>query len=162
MITNGKVVNLVYSLTNAEGEILDSATESDPFTYLHGASQIVPGLEAGLEGLKIGDKKKIKVLAKDGYGEVDPNLKLSVNRSQFPKEMQIEPGMQFETTSPDGHGMVFTIESVEGDKVFIDGNHPMAGQDLNFSIEVVAVRDASAEELEHGHAHGPDGHGHHH
>jgi FKBP-type peptidyl-prolyl cis-trans isomerase SlyD len=162
MIKNGKVVDLTYSLTNTEGEILDKADTEAPFTYLHGASQIVPGLESALEGLKAGDKKKVTVQPAEGYGEVNPQLKLTVKRSQFPPTAQIEEGMQFEANAGDGNGLVFTIESIEGDDVAIDGNHPLAGVTLHFDVEVMKVRDATQEELDHGHAHGPDGHGHHH
>jgi FKBP-type peptidyl-prolyl cis-trans isomerase SlyD len=160
-IDEGKVVDLVYSLKNDEGEILDEADRESPFTYLHGGQQIVPGLEKALIGLMIGDKKKVVVSPEEGYGELNPELKLTVARTQFPESLEVEPGMQFEAQTPDGHGVVFTVESLEGDKVHIDGNHPLAGQTLHFEVEVLSMRDATKEELEHGHAHGPDGHHHH-
>ena len=162
MIKNGKVVDLSYSLKNSKGEVLDQADAKDPFTYLHGAQQIVPGLENALEGMKIGDKKQVTVPPSQGYGEKNPQLKLAVNRSQFPAGMEVQPGMQFEADTGDGHGMMFTVESIQGDKVNIDGNHPLAGETLHFNVEVLNVRDATAEELNHGHAHGPEGHGHGH
>jgi FKBP-type peptidyl-prolyl cis-trans isomerase SlyD len=161
MIKNGTVVNLAYSLTNDAGEVLDRADAKDPFTYLHGVGQIVPGLETALEGAKVGDKKKVSVEPAEGYGEVNPELKLVVNRAQFPKGVELETGMQFETSSPDGHGMAFTVEKIEDDKVHIDGNHPLAGQTLHFDVEVLSMRAATEEEMEHGHAHGGDGHHHH-
>lgn len=160
-IANGKVVNLIYSLKNDQGEVLDRADGDAPFTYLHGGQQIVPGLENALEGLKVGDKKKVKVAPAEGYGELNPELKLTVNKSQFPSKVDLEPGMQFEAHTPDGHGVVFTVEAIEGDQVKIDGNHPLAGQTLHFDVEVLSMRDATAEEQEHGHAHGEDGHHHH-
>jgi FKBP-type peptidyl-prolyl cis-trans isomerase SlyD len=160
-IASGKVVNLIYSLKNDQGEVLDRADSDSPFTYLHGAQQIVPGLENALEGMKAGDKKSVQVEPAEGYGELNPDLKLTVNRSQFPGKVEIEAGMQFEAHSPDGQGVVFTVESVEGDKVKIDGNHPLAGQRLHFDVEVVSMRDATEEEKAHGHAHGADGHHHH-
>lgn len=160
MIKAGKVVNLSYSLTDKEGKVLDRADKDAPFSYLHGGSQIVPGLEAALEGLKTGDKKKVVVSPEEGYGEKNPALKLAVNRSQFPEGMEVEVGMQFEANGGDGEGMIFTIEEIEGDKVHIDGNHPMAGVTLHFDVEVLDVRDATEEELDHGHAHGGDGHHH--
>lgn len=159
-IQNGSVVNLAYTLKNSEGDVLDQATGTDPFTYLHGAQQIVPGLESALSGLKSGDKKSVKIAPADGYGEVDPSLKLTVNRTQFPAGMDIKPGMQFETQTQDGHGILFTVEGVNGEKVSIDGNHPLAGQTLHFDVEVLGVRDATAEEKAHGHVHGPGGHHH--
>lgn len=162
MIKSGKVVDLKYTLTSTEGEVLDQSDAANPFTYLHGADQIVPGLENALEGCKVGDKKKVTVAPAEGYGEKNPNLKLAVSRGQFPPGMEVEVGMQFEANGgADGEGMVFTVEAIEGDKIHIDGNHPLAGETLNFDVEVLSVRDATEEELEHGHAHGPDGHHHH-
>lgn len=161
MITNGKVVQLNYLLQDSEGKNLDQADSNHPFTYLHGSGQIVPGLEAALEGLKIGDKKDVVVAPADGYGEKNPNLRLVVDRSQFPQGMDLEVGMQFEADSGNGEGLVFTIEKIEDKKVHIDGNHPLAGVTLHFHVEVLTVRDATEEELDHGHAHGEDGHHHH-
>jgi FKBP-type peptidyl-prolyl cis-trans isomerase SlyD len=159
-ITEGKVVNLAYMLKNSAGDVLDQADERDPFVYMHGAQQIVPGLESALGGLKIGDKKHVTVSPAEGYGEVDPGLKLMVNRSQFPKDTELNEGMQFETQTPDGHSIIFTIEAIEGEQIRIDGNHPLAGQTLYFEVQVLEVRDATSEERDHGHAHGPNGHGH--
>lgn len=162
MIKNGKVVDLIYTLKSTEGEVLDEASKEEPFSYLHGAQQIVPGLESALEGLKVGDKKDVTVSPSEGYGEHNPSLKLTVNRSQFPEGMEIEEGMSFEASGADGQGMMFTIESIRGDQVDLDGNHPLAGETLHFSVEVLTVREATDEEMEHGHAHGPEGHGHGH
>src|SRR4051812_16672454 len=130
MIKQGKVVGLNYSLKNSEGEVLDQSSSADPFVYLHGSHQIVPGLENALEGLKVGDKKNVVVDPAEGYGVTNPDLKMSVNRAQFPKDVDIQPGMQFEAHSADGQTVVFTVESVEGDQVKIDGNHPLAGETL--------------------------------
>ena len=163
MIKDGKVVQLAYSLTNSDGEVLDQATQKDPFVYLHGAQQIVPGLEEALEGLDVGAKKKVTVSPEQGYGEIDPQLKLEVARTQFPKDAQLEVGLQFETQTPDGHEIVFTVEELGLEKVKIDGNHPLAGETLHFDVEVLAMRDATEDEKEHGHAHDGDGtHGHGH
>jgi FKBP-type peptidyl-prolyl cis-trans isomerase SlyD len=160
-IQNGKVVDLSYELTNSKGEVLDKSTAKDPFTYLHGAEQIVEGLEAALLGLKVGDKKKVSVPPELGYGELNPELKLVVNRSQFPADAEIEQGMRFRANSPEGHDMVFAVEKIVGDEVHIDGNHELAGQTLNFDVEVLSMREATEEEKQHGHAHGPHGHGDH-
>jgi FKBP-type peptidyl-prolyl cis-trans isomerase SlyD len=162
MIKNGKVVDLRYSLKNSQGELLDEADAADPFTYLHGAQQVVPGLESALEGLKIGDKKKVVVSPEDGYGIKDPKLSMVVKKAQFPGNLELEAGMQFEATSNTGEEIIFTVESIEGDEVRVDGNHPLAGETLHFDVEVLQIRDATQEEIEHGHAHGPDGHGHDH
>lgn len=161
-IKAGKVVDLTYSLTNTKGKILDKAGTDEPFVYLHGAQQIVPGLEGALEGLAVGAKKKVTVSPEEGYGVHNPELKLVVNRSQFPAEMEVESGMRFRANSPDGHDLVFKVESVQGDQVHIDGNHELAGETLHFDVEVLAIRDATDEEKEHGHAHGAHGHDHDH
>jgi FKBP-type peptidyl-prolyl cis-trans isomerase SlyD len=159
-IQEGCVVNVAYTLTNSKGEVLDQATAKDPFAFIHGAQQVVPGLEKALTGLKTGDAKKITIPPADAYGEVDPSLKLTVKRTQFPPTVELKAGMQFETQTADGHGLIFTVEGVKGDSVSIDGNHPLAGQTLHFDIEVLEVRKATQEELAHGHVHGPGGHHH--
>ncbi|MCC7442789.1 MAG: peptidylprolyl isomerase [Bdellovibrionales bacterium] len=161
MIAAGKVASLAYTLKSDEGELLDQADHSEPFMYLHGAHQIVPGLENALLGLKPGDKRTVKVAPAEGYGELNPELKLEVSRSKFPSDAEIEPGMLFQTETAEGE-MVFMVNSVNDQVVVIDGNHPLAGKTLNFDVEVLAVRDATAEEKSHGHAHGPGGHGHGH
>lgn len=160
-ISNGKVVDLKYSLKDGDGQVLDEADAESPFSYLHGADQIVPGLESALEGLKKGDKKSVTVEPSQGYGEHNPELLLTVNRSQFPAGAELKAGMQFEANVGEGQTALFVVRSVSGDEIQIDGNHPMAGETLHFEVEVLAVREASQEELEHGHAHGPDGHHHH-
>ncbi len=157
-ISNGKVVELKYSLKNTEGETLDQSDVTDPFVYLHGADQIVPGLENALAGLEIGGKKSVTVPPAEGYGEINPELKFDVQRSQFPPEAKVRVGMDFQATNPEGHGMIFVIEAIEGDQISINGNHPLAGQTLHFDVEVLSIRDATPEEMEHGHAHGPGGH----
>jgi len=160
IISEGKVVQLAYVLKSDAGEVLDEADSSDPFVYLHGADQIVPGLEAALEGCKVGDKKSVKVEPEEGYGEEDPALVLKVNRSQFPKDVELEEGMQFESELADGSDVVFTVEAIDGEMVSVNGNHPLAGVNLNFDVEVLEIREATSDEIEHGHIHGE--HGHHH
>jgi FKBP-type peptidyl-prolyl cis-trans isomerase SlyD len=159
-IESGKVVGMAYSLRDDAGVILDQASDGAPFTYIHGAGQIVPGLESALEGLSIGEKKNVTVDPEEGYGPVQPGLKMTVKRTQFPGVEDIKAGMQFQAQSPEGHGMVFTISEVNGDDVTIDGNHPLAGQTLHFSVEILSLRDATDEEMDHGHVHGEGGHDH--
>lgn len=160
VIKEGKVVQLSYSLTNSAGQILDRADQESPFVYLHGGGQIVPGLEEALEGLKKGDTKKVTVEPEEGYGVKDPDLKLTLKRSQFPPKLDLQVGMQFETSTPSGEDLVFTVEKIEGDQISVDGNHPLAGVTLHFDVEVLNVRDATEEEMAHGHAHGDDGNHH--
>jgi len=159
MVKKDAVVSLSYTLTNADGQELDKSAPDKPFAYLHGNKQIVPGLENALEGLAIGDKKEVTVPPAEGYGEFDPRLKMAIERSNFPKDIEIQAGMQF-SADVNGDNRIFTVAGLEGDKVQVDGNHPLAGQTLHFNVEVVEIREATKEELEHGHVHGPGGHQH--
>ncbi len=159
-ITSGKVVSIHYVLTNNSGEELDSSG-GEPLVYLHGEGQIIPGLEKQLEGLSRGDKReKIEIKPEDGYGEFQQELIKKLDRNALPGDVEIQVGMQFMSLMPDGQRRPFLVSAVEGNQVEIDGNHPMAGQTLNFKIEVTEIRDATEEELAHGHAHGPGGHKH--
>ncbi len=161
MIKKDSVVSMGYNLKNSEGEDLGSADANQPLTYLQGGGQIVPGLETALEGLAVGDKKEVTISPQEGYGELNPELKLKVERKQFPADAEIKPGMQFKANTGGEHDHTFTVMEIEEDHVKIDGNHPLAGQTLHFSVEIIAVREATKDELAHGHAHGPDGsHGH--
>jgi FKBP-type peptidyl-prolyl cis-trans isomerase SlyD len=161
MIQSGKVVDLIYTLKDSHGEELDVSTASEPFVYLHGAQQIVPGLEQALEGLNLGDKKQVTVTPEDGYGVSDPKLKMQVKRDQFPDDAELEIGMQFQVQTEDNESIVFTVESFDEKEVSVDGNHPLADETLHFEVEVAQIRDATEEEIAHGHAHGADGHHHH-
>ncbi len=158
-IAENTAVSFHYTLTNDQGEVLDSSSGREPLAYLHGAGSIVPGLENAMEGKAAGDKFEVKVPAAEGYGERHEGMIQSVPRSAFQGVEQIEVGMQFQARGPQG-AMSVTVAAVNDDEVTVDGNHPLAGENLNFSIEVVSVREASAEELSHGHVHGPGGHQH--
>ena len=156
MIQKNAVVSLSYCLKNSDGEELDRADKEKPFAYLHGAGQMVPGLEKALEGLKIGEKREVTVPPSEGYGGVIPSLKLQVERTNFPKDANIQPGMQFEAQEGEKR-IIFTVHAVEGDTISIDGNHPLAGETLHFDVEITGIREATQEELIHGHAHGEGG-----
>ena len=156
MIQNDKVVSIGYVFKTATGDELDKSTATNPFYYLHGHKNIVPGLENALLGLKPGDKKSVVVKASEGYGEIIDELRVETDRSAFPKDADLKEGMQFRADVGD-RPMVFLVESIEGNKVKLDGNHPLDGQDLFFEAEVYEVRAATADELQHGHTHGPDG-----
>ncbi len=162
MIKPGTVVSLSYTLTDEGGEELDRAERNEPFSYLHGFGQIVPGLEKALEGLKMGATKKVVIPPEDGYGKIEANLKTKATRNQFPKEANLQVGMRFAAEVGPGQQVVFTVTEMNGEDVVLDGNHPLAGVTLTFDVEVLAVRDATDEEKQHGHAHGPEGHGHDH
>ena len=158
-IANDKVVMIHYTLTNDEGDLLDSSKDQDPLAYLHGFGNIIPGLEKALTGRSIGDTFKIEIAPEDGYGVRDNEMVQSVPRSAFEGVDEIEPGMQFQAQSPDGIQLV-TVIDIDGDEVILDGNHPMAGITLHFDVEVNDIREATREELEHGHVHGAGGHHH--
>jgi FKBP-type peptidyl-prolyl cis-trans isomerase SlyD len=154
-----KVVTLNYTLTDNNGNVIDQSNDSS-FAYLHGANNIIPGLENALTGKTAGDALNVAVEPAEGYGERDPAKTQSVPREMFPQDADIEVGMQFHAQGPNGETLVVTVAAVEEDTITVDGNHPLAGVPLNFAVEVMEVRDASPEELDHGHVHGPGGHDH--
>ena len=158
-IADKTIVSIHYTLTNADGETLDSSVGQDPLVYLHGSNNIIAGLEAALLGKSAGDSLQVSVEPGDGYGELRDELVQEVDRSAFQGVDEIDVGMQFMAQTPWGEQPV-TVVKVEGDNITLDGNHPLAGQVLNFDVEVVEIREASAEELDHGHVHGPGGHHH--
>lgn len=159
-IASGSVVGIDYSLHLGDGRVIDASGPGEPLTYLHGEGQIVPGLESALEGLSIGDQKQVVVAPGDGYGEHDPRGVQEVPRAAFPAEFDPQPGMELTAEGPDGEPVPFAVREVRPESVVIDLNHPLAGKTLHFDVTVREVRAATAEELEHGHAHGAHGHDH--
>lgn len=151
-IEKDRVVTMHYTLRGDSGDVLDSSEGKDPLSYLHGHGNLIPGLETRIEGKTAGEEMEVKVPSAEAYGAVDPEKKFEVPRSQFPPEAEIEPGSQFRAEGQGGP-VVVHVDSVEGDKVKIDANHPLAGVDLNFSVKIVDVRSASPEEIDHGHVH---------
>lgn len=159
-IASHKAVSIDYTLTNEAGEVIDSSAGGAPLVYLHGANSIIIGLERALEGKAVGDHFQVSIEPADAYGEYSAELVATLNRSMFEGVDQLEVGMQFHASAPDGGVQIVTVREVEGDNVIVDGNHPLAGQRLNFDVTVVQVRDASPEEIAHGHIHGEGGHHH--
>lgn len=160
-ITQNKVVSMSYTLKNNEGQVLDQANEQQPFMYLHGTQSIVPALENALTGKNVGDTVQIHIPAAQGYGERHAELVQPVPRAAFagvPAE-HLVVGSHLQAQTDEGVRVV-TIAAVDAQNITIDGNHPMAGVDLNFDVKVVGVRDASAEEIAHGHVHTPGMHHH--
>lgn len=155
-----RVIGFHYTLTDNSGTVLDSSIGSEPLYFLENSHQIIPGLEKVIQIMNVGDKKKIEVKAADAYGDINPEMVVKVKRTQFPPDANLQVGDQFQVNN-DAHSPVFTITAIETDEVTVDGNHPMAGKDLIFDVEIVGSRAASAEEIAHGHAHGEHGHGHH-
>jgi FKBP-type peptidyl-prolyl cis-trans isomerase SlyD len=159
VIREHSVVTVHYTLTDDEGKVLDSSKGAEPFSYLHGAGNIVQGLEKALTGKGQGDSLKVRVDPSEGYGELKPDGIKVIERDAFEGIESIEEGMTFEAQAPDGSVQEITVTKVDGDAITIDTNHPLAGVALNFDIQIVGVREATEEELAHGHSHD---HGHAH
>jgi FKBP-type peptidyl-prolyl cis-trans isomerase SlyD len=158
-ISKHKVVSIDYTLTDVKGEVLDSSTQDHPLQFIQGMGSLIPGLEKALEGKVAGDKIKASIPAKDAYGARDESLLQTIPKENFEEIPDLKVGMELEAESDDGV-RVITIVAIEGDSVQVDGNHPLAGMDLNFDVTIMGVREATKDELGHGHVHGPGGHHH--
>jgi len=152
-IAPNTVAAIDYTLTDDAGEVLDSSEGREPLTYLHGAGNIIPGLEQALEGSAQGDNVKVTVEPAEAYGERVEDLVQEVPMEAFAGVEQVEAGMRFQATDDQGNVRVVTVTGVEDEQVTVDANHPLAGQQLHFDVNVVEVRAASNEEIEHGHVH---------
>lgn len=159
-IAKDKVVLIDYTLKNDAGETIDSSEGGDPLAYLHGAENIIPGLENALEGKTAGETLSVTIPAEEGYGALDESKIQSVPKDMFDDAGEIAVGAQFHAAGPDGGHITITVKEVGEDTVTVDANHPLAGENLSFDVTITEVRDASTEELEHGHVHGPGGHQH--
>ncbi|HGI9962762.1 peptidylprolyl isomerase [Pseudomonas aeruginosa] len=159
-IAANKAVSIDYTLTNDAGDVIDSSAGGAPLVYLHGAGNIIVGLEKALEGKNVGDELSVAIEPEDAYGEYSAELVATLTREMFEGVDELEVGMQFHASAPDGGMQTVTIRDIDGDDVTVDGNHPLAGQRLNFKVKVVDVREANAEEIAHGHIHGEGGHHH--
>jgi FKBP-type peptidyl-prolyl cis-trans isomerase SlyD len=159
-IGQDSVVTIHYTLTDDEGNTLDSSAGGEPLAYLHGNGNLIPGLERELAGKSAGDKLKAKIAPADAYGEYDKSLVQRIPRRSMKGIPDLRVGMQLHAQSPQGVRAV-TVTQIMGDMVTIDANHVLAGKNLNFDVEVMDVRAATEEELSHGHVHGPGGHHHH-
>ncbi|MCA9196660.1 MAG: peptidylprolyl isomerase [Pirellulaceae bacterium] len=153
------VVSFEYTLTNPDGEVLDSSEGKDPLTYLHGAGNIIPGLEVAIAGKSAGDSLSVVVAPSDGYGERDDRQVANVPKENFAGIPNLEIGMPLEAQTPQGPRVV-RIAAINDDSVTIDANHPLAGVTLHFDVRITDVRQATPDEISHGHAHGPGGHDH--
>jgi FKBP-type peptidyl-prolyl cis-trans isomerase SlyD len=154
-ITKNKVAAIHYTLRDNEGTVIDTSDGREPLYYLHGAGNLIIGMEEGLEGKTTGDKFSLKITPEKGYGELDSTMVQKVPRSAFGSQ-EVKPGMKFSTNQ----GGVVTVKDVGLESVTVDANHPLAGVTLNFDVEIMEVRNATPEELAHGHVHGPGGHHH--
>ncbi|HRJ28122.1 MAG TPA: peptidylprolyl isomerase [Cyclobacteriaceae bacterium] len=157
-IAKNTVVSIHYTLRDDQGNVLDSSEGKDPLLYIQGIGNLIPGMEEGLEGKLKGDKLDIKVTPEKGYGTRNDSLIQKVPRTAF-GDQEVRPGMQFQAQTSNG-AQIVTITEVGLESVTVDGNHPLAGVGLNFAVEVMDVRQATEDELSHGHVHGPGGHHH--
>jgi FKBP-type peptidyl-prolyl cis-trans isomerase SlyD len=158
-ITADRVVLIHYTLKDDAGAVIDSSSGADPLAYIQGHGSLVAGLEKALEGKKDGDTVAVSVSPADGYGKYDAALIQRVPKRSLQGSGEIKKGMQFQGQTPDGMRL-FTVTAVVGDMITLDGNHPLADKTLHFDVDIVSVREATAEELEHGHVHGAGGHHH--
>ena len=157
-VQDGLVVSMDYKLT-VDGEVLDSSDDAGPLQFLAGYENIVPGLEREMIGMKIGESKEVVVEPQDGYGEFDEEGFMDVPRTEFPSDMEIEEGLELSITDEDGQNQYARVEKVTDTSVRLDLNHPLAGAELHFNVKVVALREPTKDELDHGHVHEE---GHHH
>lgn len=152
-IAENCVVSMHYTLTGEDGSVIDSSEGREPLNYLHGAGNIIPGLEKALVGCEVGDKKQVVVQPDEGYGDVNPDMIQTLPRDMFSGIETIEVGMEFQAQGPNGETQFVIVKDVAEDGITIDANHALAGQVLNFDVTIEAVREASAEEIDHGHVH---------
>ncbi len=154
VIEDGLVVSLAYSLRLDDGEEIDSAPSDDPLIYLHGAQNIIPGLEEALSGMKIGDTRKVSVEPGSAYGEVDPEAVQFIPYENFPDDIDLEEGLELRLVDEkSGHQMEAYISELRDDGALVDMNHPLAGETLHFDVEIVGLRRATEDEIAHGHVH---------
>lgn len=155
-VQDDAVVHFFYTLSDADGNVIDSNRSDEAMPYLHGAGNIVPGLEKQMTGHAVGDSFNAVVSAEEGYGVRDQEL-VAVPRDQFPPDADLQVGMQIMAEDTDGHVVPLWIAALEDGIVVVDPNHPLADVELHFAIEITEIRNATSEELAHGHPHGPGG-----
>ena len=153
MLGDNMVLTMHYTLTDPQGNVLDSSENSEPLAYLHGANNIIPGLEKGLVGKTVDDQCQVTVAPEDGYGDVIPELVQTVDKAAFEGVETLQAGMAFEARSPQGEVQRVVITAIDGDQVTVDGNHPLAGITLKFDVKIISVRDATPAEIEQGSVH---------
>jgi FKBP-type peptidyl-prolyl cis-trans isomerase SlyD len=156
-VSKDRIVSLEYQLHLGDGETIDQSAPGQPVAYLHGRGHLVPGLEGALEGMEEGDTRSVVVPPASGYGEHDERGVQEVPRQVFPEDLQIRAGAMLTAQTPEGETIPLTVREVREETVLVDLNHPLAGKTLHYSVTVREVREATPEELEHGHAHGPHG-----
>jgi FKBP-type peptidyl-prolyl cis-trans isomerase SlyD len=156
-VTAGKVVQMHYTLTSSEGEVIDSSEGREPMAYLHGAQNIVPGLERQLDGTSVGDHIDAVVTPAEGYGDRNPDATHVLPKSAFPEDFPFAVGTPLQLQAESGQVLQCFIVAIKDDQVMVDANHMLAGVTLNFSVDIVGIRDATDEEKSQGHVNGVDG-----
>lgn len=159
-IKPNQVYSINFTLKDEEGEIIDSTQKGQPMSFISGQGLLIPRLEEEIGSMIIGSKKTVVLSPEEAYGEYEDEAVQTVTRADFPDDAELEIGMEFYTNTPEGEELPFVITDIEGDNITIDFNHPLAGMTLTFDIELVNVREATPEELAHGHVHGAGGHHH--
>lgn len=157
-IESNKVVTINFTLKDSDGNVLESTENTESFSYISGNNQILPKLEDTVNQMIIGTKKDVVIKAAEGYGEYNEAAVQQIDKKEFPEDIKLEEGMRLIANSPDGKQMPFIINKIEENEVTVDFNHPLAGKNLEFNVELLDVRDATPEEMTHGHVHGPGGH----
>lgn len=155
-----QVITMNFTLKDDEGKVMDTTSGQEPFSFISGQNQILPRLEEQIGGMLIGSKKDVVLTPEEGYGKFEQEAVRNVKRSEFPEDTELKEGMGFMATGPDGKQYQFFIKDIKDDDIQVDFNHPMAGKTLHFNVELVNLRDATKEELDHGHVHGAGGHKH--
>jgi FKBP-type peptidyl-prolyl cis-trans isomerase SlyD len=162
-VQNGLVVGMQYTLKLEDGEVVDESEPGDPLYYLHGADNIIPGLENALTGMSLNESKTVRVKPEDGYGAYNDEAFEEISRDSFPEDVELEPGLMIMLEDEDGRMMDAVVAEIgEDGTVTLDFNHPLAGETLFFEVKIVELREATAEEREHGHPHFEDDHDHAH
>jgi FKBP-type peptidyl-prolyl cis-trans isomerase SlyD len=159
-IGQNKVVTMNYTLKDEQGNVIQTTDNKEPFRFMSGNKQILPKLEEEINVMIIGSKKNVKIPVKDAYGEYTEQAIQQVKKANFPQDVELKVGMEFISNTPEGQQIPFVIKEIKNEEITVDFNHPLAGMDLEFDVELVDVRDATLEEIQHGHAHSPGEHQH--
>ena len=159
-LKNDQVVTINFILKDDTGQVIEETTKANPFAFISGSQQILPKLEENIGEMLIGSKRTVVLTPEEAYGKYNDSMIQKVSRSEFPADITLEEGMDFIADTPDGRQMPFIIREIEGDNIMLDFNHPLAGQTLTFDVELLGLREATPEEISHGHIHGADGHHH--
>jgi FKBP-type peptidyl-prolyl cis-trans isomerase SlyD len=159
-LKENQVVSINFTLKDNDGNIIQATTKEEPFSFLSGNEQILPKLEENIGGMLIGSKKTVVLDPENAYGNFSESAVRTVNKSEFPEGTELKVGMGYYADTPDGKQLPFTIKNIEGENITLDFNHPLAGKTLTFEVELLNLRDATQEELSHGHVHGAGGHHH--